>query len=146
MSTASPTPTAPLSTTPSAEVAVRRHPVRRATLLAGAVAAAGTTAVAAVADAGGVPLAIDGETIPLLGFAQLTLIGAVLGGLMAAVLNRWSARSRQWFVGATVVLTALSCIPSVAMPPDVATKVVLVATHVLAAAIIVPVIARQTSR
>jgi hypothetical protein len=141
-----PTPTTTPAATPPAEVAVRRHPVRRATLVSGAVAAAATTAVAAVADAAGVPLAIDGETIPLLGFAQLTLIGAVIGGLMAAALGRWTARSRQWFVGTAVLLTALSCIPSVTTPPDVATKIVLVATHVLAAAIIVPALARQTSR
>ena len=147
MSTASTSPTTTsTTTTPAAEVAVRRHPVRRATLVSGAVAAVGTTVVAAVADAAGVPLAIDGETIPLLGFAQLTLIGAVLGGLLAAALDRWTARSRQWFVGAAVVLTALSCIPSITSPPDVATKIVLVATHVLAAAIIVPALARQTGR
>ena len=65
---------------------------------------------------------------------------------MAAMLNRWSGQPRRWFVGAAVVLTVLSCLPSVASPPAVATKVVLVATHVLAAAIIVPALARQTRR
>src|SRR5688572_23567018 len=75
------TTTTIMTTPPAAEVAVRHHPVRRAALTSGAVAAVGTTAVAAAADAAGVPLAIDGETIPLLGFAQLTVVGAVLGGL-----------------------------------------------------------------
>ena len=41
------------------------------------------------------------------------------------------------------MLTAMSCVPSVALPPDVATKVTLVALHLMAAAIIVPVLARQ---
>ena len=132
--------------TPATEVAARPHPVRRAALASGAVAAVGTTALAAAADVAGVPLAIEGEAIPLLGFAQMTLLGAVLGGLLAAAVNRYSARPQRSFVLATVVLTVLSCVPSVALPPDTATKLVLVATHVLAAAIIVPTLARQTSR
>jgi len=130
----------------SAEPAARPHPLRRAALASGAVAAVATTAAAAVADGAGVPVAVDGETIPLLGFAQLTLIGAVLGGFLAAALNRYGAQPQRTFVRAAVVLTVLSCVPSVALPPDTATKVVLVATHLLAAAIIVPVLARQTGR
>jgi uncharacterized membrane protein YoaK (UPF0700 family) len=74
----------------------------------------------------------------------MTLLGAVLGGLLAAALNRYGARPRQTFVRAALVLTVLSCLPSVALPPDTASKIVLVATHVLAAAIIVPAVARQT--
>jgi hypothetical protein len=132
------------TTTPAAEVAVTSHPVRRAALTSGAIAAVGTTVLAAAGDAAGVPLAIDGETIPLLGFAQMTLIGAAIGGFIAAALNRSSSQARRWFTLIAVVLTALSCVPSVALPQDVATKVVLVATHVLAAAIIVPALARQT--
>jgi hypothetical protein len=122
----------------------RPHPVRRAALTSGAVAAVATTAVAAVASAAGVPLEIDGEAIPMVGFAELTLFGAVLGGLIAAALNRYTAQPRGSFVVATVVLTALSCVPSVAFPPDAATKAVLVTTHVLAALVIVPALARQT--
>jgi hypothetical protein len=91
-----------------------------------------------------VPLAVDGEAIPQLGFAQLTLVGAVLGGLLAAALNRWAGRPRAWFVPAAAALTALSCVPSVDLPPDTATRAVLVATHLLAAAIIVPALASQT--
>src|SRR5688500_4537575 len=130
-------------TLPAVEGAARPHPVRRAALASGAVAAVATTAVAAAADAAGVPFAIDGETIPLLGFAQMTLLGAVVGGLLVAALNRYAAQPRQSFVRAAVVLTVLSCVPSVALPPDAATQVVLVATHLLAAAIIVPALARQ---
>jgi hypothetical protein len=135
-----------LTTPPAARSATRPHPVRRAALASGAVAAVVTTAVAAAAVAADVPLQIDGEAIPLAGFAQMTLLGATLGGLIAAALNRFSAQPRSWFVPAAVVLTALSCVPSLAWPPDVATKAVLVATHLLAAAIIVPTLARQTHR
>jgi hypothetical protein len=132
-----------LTTTPPTEVARRSHPIRRATVVSGVAGAVGATAVAAVADAAGVPLAIDGEAIPVFGFAQMTLIGAVLGGLLAAALHRFSARPRPWFLAVTMVLTVLSCIPSVTLPPDTATRLVLVATHVVAAAIIVPTLARQ---
>ena len=138
------TATTTLATPSTADPTAPAHPVRRATLRSGVAAAAATTAVAAAASAADVPFEIDGEAIPLLGFAQLTMVGAVLGGLLAAALNRYTARPRHWFVWTTVVLTALSCVPSVAFPPDAASKVVLVATHVLAALIIVPALARET--
>jgi hypothetical protein len=122
------------------------HPLLRTTLQTGVVAAVTTTALAAVAHAAGVPLAIDGEQIPFLGFAQMTVLGAVLGGLIVAALNRWSGRARQRFQVVAATLTALSCIPSVVLPPDAATKLTLVATHLGAAAIIVPVLVRRTAR
>jgi peptidoglycan/LPS O-acetylase OafA/YrhL len=120
--------------------------LRRTTLVVGVAAAAATTAVAAVVHAGGVPFAVGREMIPLAGFAQMTLLGAVLGGVILAVCNRASRAPRTTFVRTAVVLTALSCIPSVALPPDVATKAALVALHVLAAAIIVPALARHAAR
>jgi hypothetical protein len=113
------------------------------TLAVGVVGAAVTTAAAAVVHAAGVPFAIDGEMIPLAGFAQMTLLGAIIGGLLLAVTNRFSARPRHRFVQITSALTVLSCLPSVALPPDAATKVALVALHVLAAVIIVPPLARR---
>ena len=60
------------------------HPVRRATLVSGVAGAAATTAFAAVASAAGVPFEIDGEAIPVGGFATMTLLGAVLGGILLA--------------------------------------------------------------
>ena len=117
--------------------------LRRTTVAVGAGAAVVTSAVAAAIHGAGVPLAVDGEMIPLAGFAQMTFLGAVLGGLLLAVLNRRSRAVRERFLHVTVVLTALSCVPSVAMPPDAATKVSLVALHVLAASIIVPFLVRH---
>lgn len=73
----------------------------------------------------------------------MTLVGAVLGGLIAGALGRFVARPRRWFVVAAVVLTVLSCVPSVVYPPDVATKAVLVATHLIAALIVVLSLACQ---
>jgi hypothetical protein len=139
MSVTSATITAPRSTTRPASS------LRRATVTVGLAAAAVTTAVAAVAHAAGVPFAVDGKAIPLAGFAQMTLLGAVLGGLLLAVLNRRSSAPGRRFVQITVALTALSCVPSLAWPPDAATKVALVALHSLAAAIIVPVLVRHAN-
>jgi Family of unknown function (DUF6069) len=124
----------------------RSHPLLKATVVSGTVAAIATTAVAAVAHAAGVPLTIDGEQIPFLGFAQMTFIGAVLGGLIAAALDRWGGRARQRFQVIAGALIVVSCIPSVSLPPDTATKLTLVATHLLAAAIIVPVLVRRAAR
>ena len=121
----------------------RRRPILWTTVVAGLAATIVVTVIAAVAAAADVPLEIDGGVIPLWGFIQLTLIGAILGGLMAAAFDRWATRARTWFVASTIVLTVLSCIPSVVMPPDTATRVVLVATHVVAAGIIIPALARH---
>jgi hypothetical protein len=116
----------------------QRRPLLRAGAFAGVVAAVSTTVLAALARAIDVPLEIEGEVIPLLGFAQLTLVGAALGVGLAALLRR-----RPPFVAVTVVATALSFVPSLALPDDTATRVVLVVAHVVAAVIIVPVLARR---
>lgn len=120
-----------------------RRTLPRTTVGIGLAAAAVATAAAAAVHAAGVPLAVDGETIPLAGFAQLTVLGAVLGGIIAAVLKRRSSAAHRRFLQTVGVLTALSCVPSVALPPDVATRVALVVLHLVAAAIVVPVLARH---
>jgi len=116
--------------------------LRRTTIVVGLAAAAATTAVAAAVHAAGVPFDVDGQ-IPLLAFAQMTLLGAVIGGVVAAILKRRSDVPARRFVQVTAVLLALSCVPSVALPPDLATKIALISTHLVAAAIIVPVLTRQ---
>ena len=124
----------------------RTHPVLRATAVSGVVGAVATTACAAITSAAGVPFEIDGETIPVGGFATMTLLGAVIGGIVLAVLNRFSGQPRRRFLQVTVALTALSCVPSLMWPPDTATKIALVVSHVLAAAVIVPILARTARR
>lgn len=120
------------------ETGLQWRPLLRAGAVAGVIAAVATTALAALARAIDVPLEIEGEVIPLLGFAQMTLVGAALGVGLAALLRR-----RPPFVVVTVVATALSLVPSLALPDDTATRVVLVAAHLVAAVIIVPVLARR---
>ena len=131
--------------TPSTRRTRRSWVVTRTTVAVGAIAAAVVTVAAGLLHAVGVSFEIDGEMIPLLGFAQMTFLGAAIGGFLLAGLNRWSAAPRRRFVQVAVALTALSCVPSVAMPDDVATKLTLVALHVLAAAIIVPVLLRHAN-
>jgi hypothetical protein len=112
----------------------------RATASSGVLAASATTAGAAVLRAAGVPLAVHG-TIPLAAFAQLTVIAAVAGGLLMAVLTRRGPAPRRRFLQVTG-LTALSC-AAPAFADTTASKIALVALHLLAAAIIIPVLARR---
>src|SRR5690606_156398 len=87
------------------------RPIWAATVIGGVVAAAATTAIAAVAGAAGVSFEVDGEAIPLLGFTQLTMVAAIVGGLIATALARWARRPQRTFVVTTGVLTALSLVP-----------------------------------
>lgn len=104
-----------------------------------------TTAVAAAVDRAGNPLTVDRKMIPLAGFAHMTFLGAAVGGLLLVALHRFSSSARPRFVEATAALTALSCVPSVAWPDHVATKVGPVAMQLLAAAILVPLVVRRAN-
>jgi Family of unknown function (DUF6069) len=110
----------------------------RTGLTAGLVAAVATTAIALVASAAGVSFEVEGDAIPLAGYAQMTLIGAGLGVLLATALRRWAKHPRSTFVRSTVALTALSIVPDLTMGFDAASAVTLALAHVVAAAIIVP--------
>jgi hypothetical protein len=117
----------------------------RATATVGVLAAAATTALAAILRTAEVPLSVHGK-IPLAGFAQMTLIGAAIGGVLVAILIRRSTAPRQRFVQIAIVLTALSCVAPLAFADTVASKFALVGLHLVAAAIIVPVLARYSDR
>ena len=129
-------PTAPTTTTDP-----RTTPLWRTAARAGVVAAAATTAVAAGALAAGEPLEVDREQIPLAGFAQLTLLCTVVGLVLAKALARWASRPQRTFAVTAVALTGLSFVPDLAIAATSATKVVLMATHVVAAALVVPALA-----
>jgi Family of unknown function (DUF6069) len=105
--------------------------------IAGVIAAVATTAVAGVAGAADVSLAVDDQAIPIAAFAWWTIVGAALGVAAARLL-----RSRRRFMTAMTIATALSLIPAILVPDHTATKIVLVGTHLLAAVIIVPTLAR----
>ena len=114
-----------------------RHLVRSGAL-AGTIAAACTTAVAAIARAADVSLEVDATAIPIPAFAWWTMVGAALGVVLAQLL-----RERRRFVVVTTVATGLSLIPAIAAADDTATTAVLVGAHLLAAAIIIPTLSQQ---
>jgi hypothetical protein len=114
-------------------------------LTAAAVAAAATATVAAAGKFAGISLVVGGAPIPVSGFAVLTVIFSVVGLVLALVLARTARRPRTAFVRTTIVLTALSLVPDVFADASAATKVLLMLTHVVAAAIVIPAIARRLS-
>lgn len=121
--------------------AARTVPMWRTGLFACVSAAVATTAVAAVAKGAGVSLEIDGEPIPLLGFTQLTLLFSAIGVLLAVALRRWAASPKRMFLAVTGVLTALSIVPDLLISATGATRLTLISAHLLAAAIVIPLVA-----
>ncbi|TCB88660.1 hypothetical protein E0H26_28490 [Micromonospora zingiberis] len=114
-------------------------------LAAAAAAAITVTAVAALAMATGVDLELPdgGESIPLLGFTQLTFTFSVVGILVALAIRRWASQPARTWIRTTVALTALSLVPPFLVGANLATECTLVLTHLIAAAIVIPVIARR---
>jgi hypothetical protein len=128
------------------QLAGQRRP-RIALWPAGAVAvlgaAATTTVIAVVGRALGAPLAIEGEAIPLLAFAMFTVLGGAAGIALAVVLNRRARRPRRTFTVTTVVLTVLSLVPDLLVQVSFGSKIVLMLTHLAAAAIVIPALSRR---
>jgi hypothetical protein len=139
------TPQIPTRTTAGAPTpAAQRRPVWRHGAASAVVAAVVTTVLAAVASAGGVSFADrTGASIPLAGFAQLTLVFSLVGVGIAAVMARKARRPRATFVRTAVALTALSFVPDLTFGFDAASAAALITLHVVAAAIVVPTLARR---
>jgi hypothetical protein len=114
-------------------------------LTAAAVAAAATSTVAAAGEFAGISLVVNGAPIPVSGFAVLTVIFSVVGLVLALVLARTARRPRTAFVRTTVVLTGLSLVRDVLGDASAATKILLMLTHLVAAAIVIPAVARRLS-
>ena len=121
-------------------------------IAAALVAAAVTTGLAYVASEAGVSFVDPAKPeipIPLLGFAQLTFVFSLIGVGLAAILARTARRPRSTFVRTTLVLLALSIVPDfVAIPKlspdfDTATSWALAGLHLVAAAIVIPVLASR---
>lgn len=114
-------------------------------LVAALVAGVATSAVAAAGSAAGISLDVAGAPIPVTGFATLTVIFSLVGLALAAVLQRFARRPRVVFVRTTLVLTGLSLVPDVLADAATGTKVLLMVTHLVAAAIVIPAVARRLS-
>jgi hypothetical protein len=137
----------PTRTTPIAPPAAQRQPVWKHGVAAAVVASVATTVLAAVASAAGVSFADStGASIPIAGFAQLTLVFSLVGVAMAAVMARKARRPRPTFVRTAVALTALSFVPDLTFGFDVGSATTLIALHTVAAAIVVPTLAGRLAR
>ena len=114
-------------------------------LLATLAAMVATTLAAALARAVGVDFEIpdSGETIPLTGFAVVTGFFSVVGIVIAAAFLRWSARPVERFVRTAVALTAISLVAPLLSGANTATITALLGLHLLAAAVMIPALARS---
>ncbi|MCZ7422234.1 DUF6069 family protein [Verrucosispora sp. WMMA2121] len=112
-------------------------------VVATAAASVATMAVAAAGNAVGISLDIGGAPIPITGFGVLTAVFSLLGVAIAALLSRFARHPRRAFVRTTVVLTMLSLVPDVIVDAGPATKALLMLTHLVAAAIVIPAVARR---
>ncbi|GAB3336827.1 DUF6069 family protein [Micromonospora halotolerans] len=115
----------------------------RTGVVAAVAASAATMVVAAAGHAAGVSLDMAGAPIPVAGFGVLTAAFSLIGVVIAALLSRFARRPRRTFVRTTVVLTVMSLVPDVIADAGVATKVLLMLTHLVAAAIVIPAVARR---
>lgn len=129
--------TTPTSSVPTAASALRDG--AGATVIAGVA----TTAVAAAGQAVGISVELAGAPIPASGFATLTVMFSVIGLLIALGLRRFARHPRTTWVRTTVALTVLSLVPDVLVDAATTTKLLLMATHLVAAAIVIPVVARR---
>src|SRR3954469_15110402 len=131
------------STTPAAQ----RRPVWKHGVAAALAASVTTTVLAAVASAAGVSFTGSGGTsIPIAGFAQLTLVFSLVGVGMAAVMARKARRPRPTFVRTALALTALSFVPDLTFGFDARSAATLITLHTVAAAIVVPTLAKRLTR
>lgn len=112
-------------------------------LAAAAVASVATTTVAAAGNAAGISLDMAGEPIPVSGFGVLTAVFSLVGLAIAAVLLRRARQPRSTFVRTTLVLTALSLVPDALADCAASTRALLMLTHLVAAAIVIPAITRR---
>jgi Family of unknown function (DUF6069) len=140
-----PTPTAPTTTT------VDRRAIWRAGGIAAAGAALANVAVALIASAADVSLEVKQmgadvrEELPIVLFAVASVVGALIGvGLAQLLATRAGARQR--FVQIGIIGTVLSFVSPLAADADSGTKAVLTITHVVAAAVILPLLAKTLRR
>jgi Family of unknown function (DUF6069) len=149
-------PTTTTTTTTAAEAAgsLRSRLAARPLWLVGvgAVAAGAVVTIlfSAAAKAIDIPLAASNsedtaaEVIPAWGFGFAVTLCGVLGVLFALACNRWAKRPARTFAITAVVFTVVSFgSPLTAQNATTATRVALELSHVVAAAVIIPLIASR---
>ncbi|MFE1251465.1 DUF6069 family protein [Streptomyces sp. NPDC058766] len=128
------------------------RPVWLVGLLATLAGAVLTEAFALLMRAAGVPMeaaspgAKEAAEIPVGGFFGGVVFWSVLGIVLATALARWAKRPARTFIVTTVALTFLSLAgPAVAPHTATSTQIVLAVSHVVAAAVIIPLLALRLS-
>ncbi|MFE6646515.1 DUF6069 family protein [Nocardioides sp. NPDC057772] len=121
----------------------RPAPVWPRGLVATAIAAITTTLMAVVAKAAGIDFGSSLGDVPLSAFPMLTIYCSLIGIIIAEVMIRVAKLPRSTFQISMIVLTGLSLVPDV-LPIfefDLTFVGFLCLTHVVAAAIVVPMVA-----
>ncbi len=132
------------ATFPEALPAAERQPLWKHGVAAALTASVATTALATIASAAGVAFADHtGTTIPIVAFAQLTLTFSLLGVGIASMMARKARHPRRTFLRTAIALTALSFIPDLTFGFDAASACTLIALHAVAAAIVIPTLAKR---
>jgi hypothetical protein len=136
-----------VATATTVETAPTATPGYGALLLTGAAATVAASLATAVVAAGGLVIGlstdISGAPIPVPGFAVLTAMFSVVGLVIATVVRRFARRPRIAWLRTTVALTVLSFVPDLLADAAPTTKMLLMLTHVVAAAIVIPAVARR---
>ena len=137
----------PTRTTPNASTSAERQPVWKHGVASAIVASVATTVLAAIASAAGVSFADRaGASIPIAGFAQLTLVFSFIGVGIAAVMARKARQPRTIFMRTAVALTVLSFIPDLTFGFNAGAAATLITLHTVAAAIVIPTVAKRLAR
>jgi hypothetical protein len=131
-----------------------RRPVWLVSALAGLTAAVATEMYGLAARAVGVPMsagsvgAPTAEPITVGMFAMGVLTCVFWGTILAMAVARFATRPARTYVRATVALTALSLAGPLLAGGDTATatRIMLAIGHLIAAAIVIPTVARRLTR
>jgi hypothetical protein len=120
----------------------------RAGGLAILIAGVANTVVGLGADAAGVEMMVKGfgadvrESIPVFAYFVSTLIGGAIGLLLMTVMKRKGGTKKTFFI-VTGVLTVISFVSPLTADASTGTKIVLELLHVIAAALIIPALAKS---
>lgn len=134
-------------TTAAPSSAARRTSVWKHGVAAAVIASVLTPVLASIASAAGVSFADkSGSSIPILAFAQLTLVFSLIGVGVAAVMARKARRPQTTFVRTAVALVALSYVPDLTFGFDAVSAATLITLHTMVAAIMIPTLASRLAR
>jgi hypothetical protein len=115
--------------------------------LAVLVAGIANTVLGLGADAAGVAMTVKGfgadvrESIPMFAYFVSTAIGGAVGFVLMLIMKRLGTTKKTFYI-VTGILTAISFISPLTADASPGTKIVLEVLHVVAAAIIIPALAR----